>query len=816
MITAIPNVTFDGGSAYPYAIDFSSGGSDKSQLKLTFIDRNGNYDLQNRYERNANKPVLITIGSFFKFTGYIVDARARQETQGGSKLEITLDDSSIILDKYYIGLKGIYGAGFNTIANGTFSNEILVGKQVDPCVNLPPNAPDPCAPDCGEENGGKESFNCAEEKLIKILEVDYSFPELQAAVAGVVKFGSFPSAINREYRANYTGTLRDVLKNWCQDFGIDFYWSDNAIYFYDLKTGVAINDGNIENNQIISKENSFSIEGNYTQGNIVYFGGEGEKREYSCTRNSSKRLVLRPITLLDLLDDSNSSGQGQPGYSFLVRNYDPQLMRLNVAVKQLFESIVLNYYSETLRNLYSLFEKANLDTVEEMVEFAASETRKPLPYLGGFRPSRVFHAGGTDLPTQDNDDYNVYKTLVGRMTPNESVDFLNRGGYFVAAAYNEEQHDYFNNFEKRLGEEFIGKYWIRGGIDGNGYSFNAPDGSPTYYSNGSEIQFPFLDILPSDIQKSSDFIEDLVGAYDPSKPDKTHGRFLIMERSAAWVPNQTADSIQKLIQELEPFSMKVLGSEDTNGQNILKPGEVFITVFPRPKGLDLNIGNRTKNENNPFDAKNVGVRGELGGISSVYGLVSSITQSYNIKTPTANVQIFLPSQAGIQLSTAYPGYTVFANGQQFSNEIVKIIPKHQQVLGTIPSSTDKDVGIQIQYRDVTQSLVDLFIANGTTCGYDAGKITNLLRNFNSRYNTPTNIERESRTYEVAGIPETSYTVKDGMQSFSLNYGDNGVSTTLVFSNLPQVSKSEAVILEEFKKTNTILKKASKYFAQNNK
>lgn len=816
MITYIPNVEFDGSSSYPYSIDFSSGGSDKSQLTLTFIDKNGNYDLENRYKRDSNTPVSVSIGSFFKFTGYIVFSESTQMVRGGAKLEIRLDDSSIVLDKYYIGLKGLQGPGFTTNATGSFSNLILVGKQVDPCENIPPNYSDPCAPDCGEENGGKQSFNCAEEKLIKILEVDYSFPDLEAAVAGVVKFGSFPSGINTSYRANYTGNLRDVLKNWCQDFGIDFYWSDNAVYFVDLTTGTSINDENIESNAIVSKKNSFSIEGNYTQGNIVYFGGEGEKREYSCTRSASKRLVLRPITLYDILDDSNPSSKvGQTGYSFLVRNYDPQTKRLDFAVKQLFESVVLNYYSEILRNMYILFEREGLDSVEKMVEFSKSNSKKPIPSLGGFRPRRVFHSGETGLPVQESIDANIYKTLVERLSPNESVDFINRKGYFIAAKYNESQHDYFNNFEKKLGEEFLGKYWIRGGVEGSGYSFSAPDGSPTYYSNASEIQFPFLDALPSDIQKSSDFIETLVGVYDPTQPDKTHGRFLIMERSAAWVPNQTADSIQKLIQELEPFSMKVIGSEDVNGQNILQAGEVFFAVFPRPKGLDLDISNRTKEAKNPYDAKNVGLKGELGGILSTFGLVSSVTQTYTIKSPTSYVQIFLPSQAGPYVSTQYPGYVVFANGQQFSNEIVKILPKSQNVLGSVPKPSDKDVGIQVQYRDITQNIVDLFTSNGTTCGYDTNKITTLLRNFNSRYSSPASVEREIRTYEISGIPEKKYAVKDGLQSFSLNYSDDGLSTTLVFSNLPRVSKSEAVILEEFKKTNTIMKKAIKYFKQNN-
>lgn len=814
MADSIPNVVFNGQGSFPYAINFTSGGSEKSQLSLTFIDRSANYDLDNRFPRNTSSLVSVTVGAFFKFDGYIVTADVEEMAAGGAKLNVVLDDSSIILDKYVVGLKGMWGPGFTTTSVGTFGNLILIGTQVDPCKNVPPNAPDPCAPDCGEDNGGKESFNCQEEKLLKILEVDYSFPELQAAVAGIVKFGSFPAGINTEYRANYTGVLREVIKNWCQDFGIDFYWSENSIYFYDTKTGATINDGAVDPSYIISKKKSFSIEGNYTQGNVVYFGGEGEKREYSCSRNSGKNLTLRPITLLDILED-NSDTQGKPGYSFLVRNYDPQTYNLGPSVKCLMESIILNYYSDVLRDLYLLWENQRLDTVQRMKAFIDASSKRPIPALGGFKPTRICHAGQESI-TSENESYNIYTTLLSRMSPNEGIDFVNRGGYFVAADYNKTRHDYFNNFEKRLGSEFIGKYWIRGGVNGENYSFNAPDGNASYYSNGSEIQFPFLETLPADIRASSDFIEDVLGTDDPTKTDKTHGRFVIVERSAAWVPNQSADAIQKIIQEIEPFAIKEMGSEDVNGTNALKSGQSWFMVFPRPKGMDLNIGGagKTGEDKNPFDAKNVGLSGVLDGINRTYGLVSSITQYYGIKTPSSSVKIYLPSQAGPKAGRAYPGYQIFANGSQFTNEIIKIINKGEFVLGAVPPTTPKDVGLQIQYRDVTQNLIDLFQANNNaTCGYDQNKILTLLQNFNARYNTPLSVEREIREYTMSNMPQTKFTVKDGLQSFSLNYTSDGIETALAFSNLPPNKKSEALILEEFKKTNTILKRAQKYFVQ---
>lgn len=808
MIESIPDVIFDGESSFPYAIDFSYGGSEKSELTLNFVDKVGDLNSINKYQRDSGRLISVVIGPFFRFSGYTVAANIKAATEGGVTYSIKMQDSSIILDKYFVGLKGVWGNGFTTTATGNYGNLILLGKQIDPCKNMPPNSPDPCAPLCSDQED-RQDFNCIEERQLKILEVDYSFPELQAAVAGVVRFGQFPQGINTEYRANYTGTLREVIKSWCQDFAIDFYWDDNAIYFYDLSTGINIDDSQIDSTHVISQRKSFSIEGNFTQGNIISFTADGEKREYSCSRNSSKGITLRPITLLDVLED-NSDTNGKPGYSFLVRNYDPNTFVLQKSKKCLFESIILNYYSENFRNLYILFENQNLDTVQKMKDFAAS-TKKGIPSLGGFKPTRVCHAAQKDV-VSENESYNIYKTLLSRLTANEALDFVNRGGYFVAADYNKTQHEYFINFEKKLGENFFGKYWIRA-FNGENYTFNAPDGDVKYYSNGSEIQFPFLEYLPVDIKATSDFIEDLVGEYDPTKPDKAHGNFLFMERTATWVPSQTADSMQKIIQELEPFSIKEIGNEDVNGVNVLKAGQTWFQVFPRPKGLDLDIANRTKEDKNPYDAKNVNLNTTFNGITATYGLNSSLTQAYAIKTPSSLVPIYLPSQAGPYEGTHYAGYTVLANGAQFTNEYSAIIPKAEYVLGAVPPTSNKDTGMQIQFRDASQTLLELIKVNGQqSCGYDENKIQALLAQFNSRFNNPVSVEREEREYEISNIPASRFTAKNGLQSFSMSYSDQGVRTTLTFSNLPKSHKSDAVTLEEFKKQNT-LKRAKNYYVQ---
>ncbi len=315
-ITTIPNILIDGKNVYPYGVDFSEGGAEPSLITLQFVSKDGKFSLP---ERNSTKVSKIKIGDFVSIDAHVVSVSTSSRPQGGTIATIKYADSSILLDKIVIGLKGVHGPGFGTSFFGNSSqNLILVGTQVDPCENLGDSPVDPCAPECQEKEGERDSFDCVKEKILKILQVDYSFTELKGAISGRIGFGSFPTAINSSYRASYTGTLREVLQNWCNDFGIGFYWQDNSIYFYDKSNGITINTKGLDNGQnVISTSEEFSIENSVDQIKSVYFGAEGEVRDYSCSSSSSKRLTLSPITLYDLLADTNSSGGASPVDQFI-------------------------------------------------------------------------------------------------------------------------------------------------------------------------------------------------------------------------------------------------------------------------------------------------------------------------------------------------------------------------------------------------------------------------------------------------------------------------------------------------------------------
>jgi len=136
-------------------------------------------------------------------------------------------------------------------------------------TNFPINQYAPSATDqsAANINGGTliigtEEFN--ENICADLSNVTYNFSELLHALAKLkLKFtqvnstnlvGSWSAHIsgkldkNPNYRQSYNGTLREVLNNWCGDFGLNFHITGKTICFTDTSAGV--NLGNLPNAMI--------------------------------------------------------------------------------------------------------------------------------------------------------------------------------------------------------------------------------------------------------------------------------------------------------------------------------------------------------------------------------------------------------------------------------------------------------------------------------------------------------------------------------------------------------------------------------------
>ena len=812
-IVNIPNITVSGETISPYSFDYSYGGSGVSEITLKFVNQDGKYRVP---EVNSKKPVKIRVGNFKSFDAYVVETEVTNAVNGGSILTVKYFDSSIILDRLIIGLKGLHGTGFGTIITGTISPDIiLVGTQVDPCKDIEEKASDPCAPACAEKGGKKESIDCAKERRIKILQVDYSFSELRGVLSSKVNFGNFPTAINENYRASYTGTLREVISSWCSDFGIGFFWESNSVYFYDLSLGVTINDSGLDTGtNVVNFSETKSIKNNSTKAKIVYFGAPGESRDYECTSSDSRVLDLKPITLYDLLSDTRPTGfSSKSPINTFIREYDSVNSSSSKGLQNFYTSIVLSYYSSKLRDLALFYEVLGFDTSSKVTAYISNKNSKPYAPLGNFRPRYVL--------TRDSvgSEYSAYSTLSNSIKDNHDF-FIKSNGYFIVAEYIPDVQEVREKMETNLAENFIGKYWIRSFSQGGNYDYTTPDSeSIKYLSNGSEIIFPFLKDLPDDFKRSSDFLQEVILS-ESSGSTTTSGKFVLMERTAAWTPAKNSKEMNSLLENfVEKCQIVNLGSDD-----VAKLGLSGVTdfenlcvfkVFPKPTFIDftLTLGNDAIIRN-PVDAKNTGKVTTVQDQTYSVGLKSALTDKLRISAKALSLTIFMPSQAGLRFGSQYAGYTVIAEGKNSTSKTTQVLEKKQVILADTSAFAEKDVSSSLNFKDASQNLIKFIEDSGTgTCGYSTAQIQALLLNLNSREKTFPSVEMVTRTYEISGIPTKSFSFTDGLQGFSISLGENGLHTSMTFSNLPAQRQSETLTNKKFEEYAAILGKAKTYFTK---
>jgi hypothetical protein len=382
-----PNISIENVNKKVYAVDLSGGGQEPFNLRLNYVD-----NINATFNLDTISPIEVKIGSFFTFKGYAVSFSKKQSVSSGTTCELTLVDTSIILDKLWVGLAGKHGGGpplirrssaaakttipprvnFNTlystlradpsvsdlqvfIADPNDSNLILVGSYIDPCADKDGDqVTDECDP-CSDI--ATSNIDCEKSRSFEILDVDYSFSELLKALNGRVSFGNNISGVPSDYRAQYTGSLREVLNNWCQDFGWTFYWNNNAnsIVFFNLSTGINIDNLKLENTlncKIEEFSESKSIEQIKKTVNIAYFGKAGEIKNYTCSTttagpaqdvtNFSETRKCKPITT-GFLWDGNDTLQTAYGQN-------PALFNGILAASRLSETI------RRIRIFYDLYE----------------------------------------------------------------------------------------------------------------------------------------------------------------------------------------------------------------------------------------------------------------------------------------------------------------------------------------------------------------------------------------------------------------------------------------------------------------------------
>lgn len=368
-IHSIPQITVNGNTTlfggYIYSARLSIAYENPSELRLSLISEDGKYQLNpNTVLSNTFcQPYQINLGPQVKFNGYLVDLSSRI-SPAGNTLELTFFDTSRILDIYQIGLYKRHGLESK-------NQLIIVGTELNPCVADPYGNPapifyDPCHPCVNslEKQAQRNYIDCVEKAKYEILDVVYNFTDLilKLKSKGFILVNAVDP--NSKYTAQHTGTLREVLTSWCQDFGWFFYWDNGRIVFRDLRNTIDVT-ANIENfcPNVLEYQTSYSMANSVKTATITNFSRAGDPAKlYECQE-------AKYIKCASLVQNSSYS------------------MPLTVTPKIDQTAAGLAYFSRDLRDIYYFYVKHQLYSVSN---FTAG---KKLPELGLTLRSKAIKLG---------------------------------------------------------------------------------------------------------------------------------------------------------------------------------------------------------------------------------------------------------------------------------------------------------------------------------------------------------------------------------------------------------------------------------------
>lgn len=839
--------------------DYQVGSMKQSaRVSLSMIDKES---ILPSVPLSVTSPVQIQIGGI-KFTGYPISETRTCSPSGDNVITVEFVDGSFILDKILVGLWGKHyqaNPKMITVGDSTFKNWsrgsfygadpfVIVGDFVDPCGDDELDVKiDPC--DICEDTplelvreyeAQMRKIDCARLRDLRILNVEYSFLDLiQAVNSGwpPVRINSAPYTQGAtEFKRDYTGTLREVLNNWCRDFGWMHYWEDGQIKFVDLRAGISVNLRGLDSDcNVASITTSRSLEGTYSNSVIGYFGREGQDRDYKCNYQFGKRIVCRPLNLKDLLSPTQPMAKFASAYVG-VNGTSPQ--EWTVDKYDLTEFLCMcSMYSPRIReavtwlNVYGI---VSAEAAKNRVELSQSVTGIAgisIPYTCfleseiGEDESKMRHT----LPLLDMtikkvfssqinpSAYDLIKETVGGEVK-ELIDANPDDYYFFFGSRSDEKFSTRFEWEAAIGSEFLGKFFIRkfSSITGNAPSIAAAGGdSARYYEQGDAgLDFSRLFVT----QNPESYISELT-----NEDGESTDAFIFVERNPIWVPTPNqGDSLETLIQICdEVIPQEVTGvlslGIDLSGPELKNDHEdadatvnggwtdfdtlFFVKKYKASKNSGaLTISNLETYDFHPKDKiKEIDIDGYVTPVK--VGLRSTQAKKIFIE----NIIFWMPPQSTVREqesdseSEHIPyagGYYVFVNNN-ISKETSLILPKIE-IIQSHPISissntlTNNLVGASLSERDLEEYSYDEVTLK---CSPNVQVIEDAL----SDYVSPIRINHTKPTEEVSieynGIPSQSFSIEDGFKSMSIRYYADAPVCNLSFGTSNPVPIDPSVRLE---------------------
>lgn len=457
-----------GGHIYSANISIGNSAS-PTKLTINVVHKNGVPKKAKdgiRKDIDELNKISIAIGDMDKIFMHLVSYQIRKNV-GSNVLSLEYVDGSILLDKIQVCLAERQYAKENQ--NSLYSNEtgsikdsessftltvkcqtcendsVLKDKtatlkrdvkyassEEDPFFFVPSNAGV-----FNSEGGllilGRENFV---ENSCDVPEVDYTFTDLIKALSSKyvtikdksLKDRTIDSTGYSSYRKDYSGTLREVLNNWCSDFGYSFTWNifstQPQVIGIDLTQEVGSNKvddirdlvdslGSSKADKVIveSSTESYSKEGTYKQSYISQYIKGAKTKSDTSTQYDPKLFYNVPIELVT----SSSEWGGR-------------------SLSEFIDSCSIGKYSEEARASY----------------LWGAGSAGCLTALG--------YSGKTDVADESK------AAIIADWTEDQVHDIItNYGDNFSLsfAYYNEEQRSYWQDWDSRVANDFIGKYYFR-------------------------------------------------------------------------------------------------------------------------------------------------------------------------------------------------------------------------------------------------------------------------------------------------------------------------------------------------------------------
>jgi hypothetical protein len=780
-----------------FSMDLSGGGSSPSVFRVSFITENENYETSSSLEWD------IDVVGFYRFTGYIVSINRRNGI-AGKITELTIIDSSVKLDKIFVGLKGKHGPPtaplllsngqnkaapetvnlyelspipvkdeaksttnsvsiFRTQGNFPTENLILLGNAIDPCKNIEDGALDPCDP-CSTvlDDVQRSRLDCEKNRSFQLLDVDYTFYELiKEAQKRGIDFVGGPTT-KHDYRAQYTGTLREVLNNWCQDFGYSFYWKDNSVYFFNLQQGIVLNESSID--QVLSdceieeRSETLSIENSSKTINIAYFGKAGEIKEYDCSqKEKGSDTLLQTISMRSI------------SLSRLLENNKPLIKAYNSA-GNFIRIVAAGRYSKDFRDLFCWNHVYNYS--------GPSDVRVGNHNLMGWNIKGVCYAGVTDEQVAKGYSKGSMTTIYNHMvntlsTKERAKQLVDAGAYFVVA---EPFENKAFEFEKNIADSYCGKFWIHDtnysdpdvvNPDGQSRTVRGLYGNVNYILPNLYLNHPYVR------SSKDDLIKDLI---DPTKTDTN---VVILERNQYFDPDPNSAELDSFLKFVDVCKIEEV---DYSADYVsLQPNDKVFLVYPNggaytsPMSFqylsDASVTHRLEREVSKGERK--------------LGLTNSKQNEQSVI-----LEVRMPSESSYKIQLR-PKKSVFNFGPYYA-----IIPKFEAVItGNNTYSENDYVGVNVNYLNITDAdLSRLKFSNGK-CYIGETEVFTYAQSILSDLSVDVPKQRKTISYSIFGIPQSVmefFNPSNGLSSFSVRMDSSGTKTSLVFSNLLPVERSTSV------------------------